>query len=54
METIIVFVNKIDLAKDPEIHELVEMVIRDLLSKYEYVGDNAKIVKGSALLASND
>ncbi|CAD8201607.1 unnamed protein product [Paramecium octaurelia] len=54
VETIIVFVNKIDLAKDPEIHELVEMEIRELLSKYEYDGDNAKIVKGSALLASND
>lgn len=54
METIIVFMNKIDLAKDPEIHELVEMEVRELLQKYEYNGDAAKIIKGSALLASQD
>jgi len=44
--------NKVDLAKDPEIHELVEMEVRELLSKYEYDGDNAIIIKGSALMAS--
>jgi len=47
-------VNKVDLAKDPEIHELVEMEIRELLCKYEYDGNNSKIIKGSALMASND
>ena len=44
--------NKIDVAKDPEIHELVEMEVRELLSKYEYEGDKALIIKGSALCAS--
>jgi len=44
--------NKCDVAKDPEIHELVEMEVRELLSKYEYDGANAKIIKGSALCAS--
>ena len=48
------FINKCDLATDPEIHELVEMEVRELLSKYDYDGDNAKIIKGSALCASND
>ena len=43
------FINKVDLARDPEIHELVEMEVRELLSKYDYDGDNAKIIKGSAL-----
>lgn len=54
VETIIVFVNKCDIAKDPEIHELVEMEVRELLSKYEYDGDAAKIIKGSALQASQE
>lgn len=54
MHTIIVFINKVDLANDPEIHELVEMEVRELLSKYDYDGDNARIIKGSALLASQD
>lgn len=50
---IVVFMNKVDLVDDPEILELVEMEIRELLSKYEYDGDNAPIVKGSALGALN-
>jgi hypothetical protein len=35
--------NKIDLVKDPELHELVEMEVRELLSQYEFDGDNAKV-----------
>lgn len=54
VKTIIVFINKCDIAKDPEIHELVEMEVRELLGKYDYDGDNAKIIKGSALLATQD
>src|SRR6195952_4476075 len=45
---IVVFMNKVDLVDDPEILELVEMEIRELLSKYEYDGDNAPIIQGSA------
>lgn len=54
VQTIIVFINKIDVANDPELQELVEMEVRELLSKYEYDGDNAKFIKGSALCALND
>jgi elongation factor Tu len=52
--TIIVFINKCDVAKDPELQELVEMEVRELLNKYEYKGDEAKFVRGSALCAMND
>ncbi len=45
---IVVFMNKVDLVDDPEILELVELEIRELLSKYEYDGDNTPIIKGSA------
>ncbi|MDR1437976.1 MAG: elongation factor Tu [Puniceicoccales bacterium] len=48
---IVVFLNKVDLLDDPELLELVEMEIRDLLSKYEFDGDNITIVRGSALAA---
>jgi len=48
---IVVFLNKMDMA-DPELVELVELDVRELLNKYEYDGDNAAIVKGSALKAS--
>lgn len=48
---IVVFLNKVDQVKDPELLDLVEMEIRDLLNKYEFDGDNAKIVRGSALKA---
>ena len=47
---IIVFLNKMDLA-DPELVELVEMDVRELLNKYGFDGDNAPIIKGSALKA---
>jgi elongation factor Tu len=45
---IVVFMNKVDLVDDPEILDLVEMEIRELLTKYEYDGDNTPIIKGSA------
>ena len=45
---IVVFMNKVDLVEDAEILELVEMEIRELLSKYEYDGDNTPIIQGSA------
>ncbi len=48
---IVVFMNKVDLVDDEEMLELVEMEVRDLLSQYEYDGDNASIIKGSALKA---
>ena len=46
---IVVFINKIDLVDDPELIELVEMEVRDLLSKYGFPGDDTPIVKGSAV-----
>ena len=48
---IVVFMNKVDLMDDEELLELVEMEIRDLLSSYEFPGDDIPIVKGSALVA---
>jgi len=50
---IIVFMNKTDQVDDPELLELVEMEIRELLSSYDFPGDDIPIVKGSALLALN-
>ena len=51
---IIVFLNKEDQVDDPELIELVEMEVRDLLNEYEYDGDNTPIVVGSALKALED
>ena len=55
---IVVFLNKCDMVDDPELLELVEMEVRELLSKYDFPGDDTPIVKGSALkvleCASND
>ncbi|HOW72983.1 MAG TPA: elongation factor Tu [Phycisphaerae bacterium] len=48
---IVVFLNKVDLVDDPELLELVEMEIRELLSKYDFPGDEIPIIKGSASLA---
>ena len=48
---IVVFLNKVDMVDDPELIELVEMEIRDLLSEYEFPGDDIPIIKGSALKA---
>jgi elongation factor Tu len=50
---IVVFMNKVDMVDDEELLELVEMEIRELLSFYDYDGDNAPVVKGSALGALN-
>ncbi len=50
---IVVFMNKVDMVDDPELLELVEMEIRDLLSFYSYDGDNTPIIQGSALGAIN-
>ena len=49
--SIVVFMNKVDQVDDPELLDLVEMEVRELLSKYEFDGDNIPIVKGSALAA---
>lgn len=48
---VVVFMNKVDLVDDPELLDLVEMEIRDLLSFYEYPGDTISIIRGSALKA---
>ncbi|HKL73280.1 MAG TPA: elongation factor Tu [Clostridia bacterium] len=48
---IVVFMNKVDQVDDPELLELVEMEIRDLLSQYDFPGDDTPIIKGSALKA---
>jgi elongation factor Tu len=48
---IVVFLNKVDQVDDPELVELVEVEVRELLSKYSFDGDGARIVKGSALKA---
>ena len=45
---LVVFLNKVDLVDDPELLELVEMEVRELLSKYEFDGDNIPVIKGSA------
>jgi elongation factor Tu len=50
---LVVFLNKMDLA-DPDLVELVEMEVRELLSKYGFDGDNIPIIKGSAVCALND
>ncbi|HSO71892.1 MAG TPA: elongation factor Tu [Thermodesulfobacteriota bacterium] len=48
---IVVFLNKVDMVDDPELIELVELELRELLSKYDFPGDDIPIVKGSALNA---
>jgi len=53
VKTIIVFLNKIDVMSDPEMHEIVEMEVRELLDKNDYDGNAARIIKGSALMALN-
>jgi elongation factor Tu len=50
---IVVFLNKVDMVDDPELIELVEMEVRDLLTEYEFPGDEIPVVKGSALKAMN-
>ena len=50
---IVVYMNKVDMVDDPELIELVELELRELLSKYDFPGDDTPIVKGSALHALN-
>ena len=50
---IVVFLNKVDMVDDPEMLELVEMEVRELLSFYQYDGDNTPVILGSALGALN-
>ena len=51
---IVVFLNKCDMVDDPELIELVEMEVRDLLTEYEFPGDKIPIIRGSALKALED
>ncbi len=48
---IVVFLNKVDLVDDPELIDLVEMEVRDLLTEYDYPGDDVPVIRGSALKA---
>jgi len=48
---LVVFMNKVDMVDDPELLDLVEMEVRELLSKYEFPGDDIPIIRGSALAA---
>jgi elongation factor Tu len=48
---IVVFLNKVDMVDDPELLDLVELEVRELLSKYDFPGDDAPVVRGSALKA---
>jgi elongation factor Tu len=50
---IVVFLNKVDMVDDPELIELVELEVRELLTKYEFPGDEIPIIRGSALKAMN-
>jgi elongation factor Tu len=49
--SIVVFLNKVDMVDDPELLDLVELEVRDLLTEYEFDGDEVPVVRGSALLA---
>jgi elongation factor Tu len=49
--SVVVFLNKVDLVDDPELLELVEMEIRDLLNKYQFPGDKTPVIRGSATAA---
>jgi elongation factor Tu len=51
---LVVFLNKVDMVDDPELLDLVELEVRELLSKYEFPGDTIPIVRGSALMALED
>ncbi len=51
---IVVYLNKVDMVDDPELLELVELEVRELLSKYEFPGDDIPVIKGSALKAGEN
>jgi len=52
--SLVVFMNKVDMVDDPELLDLVELEVRELLSKYEFPGDKIPIIRGSALAAMED
>ena len=51
---LVVFLNKCDMVDDPELLDLVEMEVRELLSKYDFPGDDIPVIRGSALMALED
>ena len=51
---LVVFMNKCDMVDDPELLDLVEMEVRELLSCYQFPGDDIPIMRGSALMALED
>src|SRR3712207_3982454 len=51
---LVVYMNKVDMVDDPELLDLVELEVRELLSKYDFPGDDIPLVKGSALMALED
>ena len=54
MPALVVYLNKVDQVDDPELLELVELEVRELLSQYEFPGDDIPVIKGSALFALED
>ena len=52
MPNIVVFMNKVDMLEDPELLDLVELEVRELLSKYNFPGDEIPVIRGSAMKAS--
>src|SRR6202165_4950268 len=50
---LVVFMNKVDMVDDPEILDLVELEVRELLKKYQFPGDDVAVIRGSALAASD-
>ena len=52
--SVVVFLNKVDKVEDPELLDLVEVEVRDLLNKYEFPGDKIPVIRGSALAAMNN
>src|SRR6187455_737429 len=51
--TMVVFMNKVDMVDDPELLELVELELRELLSKYQFPGDDVPVIRGAAIQALN-
>ena len=51
---LVVFLNKCDAVDDPDMLDLVEMEVRELLSKYQFPGDDIPVIRGSALMALED
>ena len=50
---IVVYMNKVDMVDDPELLDLVELEVRELLTKYEFPGEEIPVIRGSALAAMN-